>query len=143
MRGRMVFGLYGEDSPKGVERFLSFVSGNVGQFTGGQGPCYRSSLFERLEPGRLVEGGRISGLKQVEFAGTLEYQYGERLLPLRPVLEANNLKHDSRGLCAAHARARAPPEVPLARCPCHRRPVDRGGCAGSRGETLRVARSSV
>ena len=143
VRGRMVFGLYGEDSPKGVERFLSFVSGNVGQFTGGQGPCYRSSLFERLEPGRLVEGGRISGLKQVEFAGTLEYQYGERLLPLRPVLEANNLKHDSRGLCAAHARARAPPEVPLARCPCHRRPVDRGGCAGSRGETLRVARSSV
>ena len=98
VRGRMVFGLYGDDSPKGVERFLSFVTGNIGQFTGGQGPSYRSSLFERLEPGRLVEGGRISGLKQVEFAGTLEYQYGERLLPLRPVLEANSLKHDSRGL---------------------------------------------
>lgn len=98
VRGRMVFGLYGEDSPKGVERFLSFVTGNIGQFTGGQGPSYRSSLFDRLEPGRLVEGGRITGMKQVEFAGTLEYQYGERMLPLRPILEANNLKHDSRGL---------------------------------------------
>ena len=98
VRGRMVFGLYGDDSPKGVERFLSFVTGNIGQFTDGQGPSYRSSLFDRLEPGRLVEGGRITGLKQVEFAGSLEYQYGNRMLPLRPVLEANNLKHDSRGL---------------------------------------------
>ena len=94
----MVFGLYGDDSPKGVERFLSFVTGNIGQFTDGQGPSYRSSLFDRLEPGRLVEGGRITGLKQVEFAGSLEYQYGNRMLPLRPVLEANNLTHDSRGL---------------------------------------------
>ena len=117
VRGRLVFGLYGENAPAGVERFLSFVTGNVGQFTQGQGPSYRSSLFERLEPGRLVEGGRISGLKQVVFAGTLEYQYGERLLPLRPVLEASNLKHDSRGLCAAHARA--VPRLPLAHRPCH------------------------
>ena len=50
VRGRMVFGLYGDDSPKGVERFLSFVTGNIGQFTDGQGPSYRSSLFDRLEP---------------------------------------------------------------------------------------------
>ena len=33
-----------------------------------------------------------------DFAGTQEFQYLSRLLPLRPVLEANDLKHDARGL---------------------------------------------
>lgn len=98
VRGRLVFGLFGDDSPKGVEKFLGFTTGNIGQFTEGDGPSYRTGSFERLQPGRLLEGGRINGLKQIEFAGALEYSFGSRLLPLSPVLEANNLRHDARGL---------------------------------------------
>ena len=98
VRGRLTFGLFGENSPKGVAKFLSFTTGNIGQFTEGDGPSYRTGSFERLQPGRLLEGGRINGLKQIEFAGTLEYSFGSRLLPLSPILEANDLRHDARGL---------------------------------------------
>ena len=98
VRGRLVFGLFGDDSPKGVDKFLKFTTGNIGQFTEGDGPSYRTASFERVQPGRLIEGGRINGLKQIEFAGALEYSFGARLLPLSPILEANNLRHDARGL---------------------------------------------
>ena len=98
-RGRLVIGLFGTDAPQGVERFLEFVDGTVGQYskTGG-GPSYAQSQFERVVPGQLLEGGRISGLKQTTFAGSLEWEYLSRLLPLRPVIEANDLSHDRRGL---------------------------------------------
>jgi len=88
VRGRMVFGLYNEAAPLGTERFVNFVQGSVGQFKGTlDGPSYRSSCFERLRPGVVAEGGRITGLDLTPFAGQLEYQYRSRLLPLRPVLE--------------------------------------------------------
>lgn len=99
VRGRMVVGLYGEAAPKAVKEFISFVRGTAGQFAvDADGPSYRSSGFDRLQPGLALSGGRISGLNQTPFAGTLEYEYRGRLLPLRPLLEANELRHDRRGL---------------------------------------------
>jgi len=99
VRGRLVCGLYGKDAALGAERFVDFVRGTVGQFRdSGDGPSYRSSGFERISPGELLEGGRIAGLQQEPFAGVLEYQFRSRLLPLRPLLEANELRHQRRGL---------------------------------------------
>ena len=98
VRGRMVFGLYGDAAPLGVAKFVDFVDGTTGQFKArGGGPSYSSSTLDRRQGG-LIEGGRIAGLQQTEFAGTLEYEYMSRLLPLRPVLEVNDLRHDRRGL---------------------------------------------
>jgi len=98
-RGRLVFGLFGTAAPKGVAKFLDFTDGTVGQFkaTGG-GPAYSGAQFEKLQPGMLIEGGKIAGLRQTTFAGQVEYEYLGRLLPLRPVLEASEVKHDRRGL---------------------------------------------
>lgn len=100
-RGRITLGLFGRDAPLGAARFLEFISGTTGQFgaSGGGGPAYAQASFERLRPGALLEGGRISGLKQTRFAGNLEWEFLGRLLPdLRPVLEVNDLMHDRRGL---------------------------------------------
>lgn len=99
VRGRMVFDLYGDAAPRGTDRFADFIKGSVGQFKGSvDGPAYRSSSFERLRPGVLVEGGRITGLDLTPFAGQLEYQYRSRLLQLRPVMEVNDIRHTRRGL---------------------------------------------
>ena len=105
VRGRLTFGLFGDDAPLGTKKFLSFVDGNPGTFaSSGGGPSYVSGAFNRLiTPGVglkpiMIEGGRINGLQTTEFAGQLEYEYMSRLVMLRPVLEGNDLKHDRRGL---------------------------------------------
>ena len=99
VRGRMAFGLFGEEAPLGTRKWLEFATGRVGQFAkGGGGPSYGSSYFETLRPAVALEGGRINGLKQTQFAGQLEWEYGDKLLPLRAIPEANDLRHDRRGL---------------------------------------------
>lgn len=100
VRGRLTLGLYGKEAPLGVARYLEFIDGTPGQYArSGGGPAYSGATFDRVRPGELLEGGRIAGLKQTEFAGALEWEYMSRLLPqLRPVLEANDLTHTSRGL---------------------------------------------
>ena len=98
-RARLTFGLFGDSAPKGVAKFLDFVDGTPGQFkASGGGPAYSGAQFEKLQPGVLLEGGKIAGLRQTKFAGQLEYEYLGRLLPLRPVLEASDVLHDRRGL---------------------------------------------
>jgi hypothetical protein len=82
-----------------LAKFLDFVDGTPGQFkASGGGPAYSGAQFEKLQPGVLLEGGKIAGLRQTKFAGQLEYEYLGRLLPLRPVLEASDVLHDRRGL---------------------------------------------
>ena len=105
VRGRLTFGLFGDDAPLGTKKFLSFVDGNPGTFAAsGGGPSYFSGAFNRLiTPGVglkpvVIEGGKINGLQTTEFAGQLEYEYMSRVVMLRPVLEGNDLKHDRRGL---------------------------------------------
>ena len=99
IRGRLTFNLFGNDAPKGTTKFLEFIEGTVGQFAkSGGGPAYSQAQFDRVRPGELIEVNKIAGLKTVEFAGGEEFQYMSRLVPLRPVLEANDFKHDARGL---------------------------------------------
>eukprot|EP00960_Hanusia_phi_P011657 340524-Hanusia_phi.AAC.2 len=42
LRGRIVFGLYGKQSPQTVQHFLKFVTANYGE-----GPAYSSGMFYR------------------------------------------------------------------------------------------------
>jgi cyclophilin family peptidyl-prolyl cis-trans isomerase len=99
VRGRLTIGLFGDDSPLGSKKFLEFIDGTAGQFKGSSGgPAYSSGSFFKVQPGLVLEGGRINGLKTTEFAGVQEYEYIGRLLPLRPILEANELRHGARGL---------------------------------------------
>jgi len=99
LRGRLVFSLFGNDAPKTVQKFLEFVDGTPGQWkSSGGGPMYSSGSFTKLQPGVMLEGGTINGLRLTTFAGEQDYEWMSRLLPLRPILEANDLKHDRRGL---------------------------------------------
>lgn len=99
IRGRLTFNLFGKDAPRGTRKFLDFVDGTVGQFArSGGGPAYSSGSFDRLRPSIQIEGGRIAGLRTTSFQGQQEYEYLGRLLPLRPVLEVNEVRHDRRGL---------------------------------------------
>lgn len=99
IRGRLTFGLFGTEAPQATKKFLEFVDGTTGQFSkSGGGPAYSSSSFFKLKPGEAIEGGRINGLRLTDFAGQREYEYMSRLVPLRPLLEANSLRHDRRGL---------------------------------------------
>ena len=110
VRGRLTFGLYGESAPLATERFKSLITGSIGQFgASGGGPSYSFGTIDKLRPGTVLEGGKIAGLRQVEFAGALEYEWASRLLPLRPVIETNGLRHTRRGLLT-HERFKAGPE---------------------------------
>jgi cyclophilin family peptidyl-prolyl cis-trans isomerase len=110
LRGRLVLSLYTEEAPAATARFEEFCLGTVGQFkTSADGPRYSSAGFDRLEPGVLLEGGKIAGLDQVPFAGALEYEYRSRLVPLRAPIETNALSH-SRGGLLTRRRFNAGPE---------------------------------
>ena len=100
MRGRLEFEIFGDDAPAAAANFLSFVRGDIGQFakTPGEGPSYRQGAFTTLEPGVLLQGGRINGLKLGEFGGEPVWEFGTRPVPVKAVVEANDLSHDRRGL---------------------------------------------
>ena len=70
MRGRLEFEIFSDDAPAAAANFLSFV-GDIDQFakTPSEGPSYRQGAFTTLEPGVLLQGGRINGLKLGEFGG--------------------------------------------------------------------------
>ena len=79
IRGRLTFGLFGDDAPLAARRFMDFVDGTTGQFrTSGGGPAYSSGSFFRVRPGVSIEGGRINGLRLTDFAGQQEYEYMSR-----------------------------------------------------------------
>lgn len=93
-RGRIVFGLYGNEAPKLVEQFLGYFPAALGDGL----PSYGSSIMYRMSPGKLLELGKIKGLNKIAVAGSNQLEYGGRILPSKPAFEGNDLKHDSRGL---------------------------------------------
>lgn len=142
VRGQLVFGLFGRDAPLGTKKFLEFVDGTNGESdkekkkresdreqakskkqgggsAPGGGPMYSSSSFFRVEPGVSLEGGRINGLGKTSFGGEQVYEFLGKLLPgIKPVLEANDLKHDSRGLLTRKIFNEGPEfEVTVAKAP--------------------------
>jgi len=107
LRGRIVFGLYGKQSPQTVQHFLKFVTANYGE-----GPAYSSGMFYRHEAGRWIEGGRINGLSTTQVAGQETFQWNGRVVPLAPILETNSLRHDRKFLLS-HRKFNPGPEFDI------------------------------
>lgn len=93
--GRLVFGLFGNAAPLAVGEFLKYSKAKYG----GNLPSYAFSSFIKRTPGVSVQAGRIKGLKEIEIAGSRQYEYGDQVLGSRGIDEPKlNLKHDRRGL---------------------------------------------
>jgi len=91
--GQMVLGLYGNDAPESVKRFLATVDGN-----GMDTPSFVNSQFTRIAEGVLLEMERVRGINKVNIAGTDQYEYsGNILVDYKPILESNNLRHTRKG----------------------------------------------
>jgi hypothetical protein len=93
--GRLVFGLFGKAAPLAVGEFLKYSNTKYG----GSMPSYAYSNFIKRTPGVSVQAGRIKGLKEIEIAGSRQYEYGDQVLGSKGMDEPKlMLKHDRRGL---------------------------------------------
>ncbi|GMH60637.1 hypothetical protein TrST_g7541 [Triparma strigata] len=92
LRSTLILGLYGNDFPVHVERFLSYVD------VKNDGPSYANSYFTGLDPVTgSVEGGRIKGLEVANFNNQAVLNYGGQIVKSELWLEDGSkekFKHD-------------------------------------------------
>lgn len=88
--GRVVIGLFGEDAPLSVQRFLETV-----QSDGEALPTYINSQFSKVTDDNLLQLDDVPRLDVVNIAGTEQYQYGGEILTnYKPILDTNSIRHD-------------------------------------------------
>jgi cyclophilin family peptidyl-prolyl cis-trans isomerase len=114
--GQLIFGLFGNDAPKHVQRFLEYIidpttsttsssasSGSTMANDDSPYPSYSRSSFTQYDDATgILYGGTIPSLEVVEIQQSVALRYGNRLLPAKLWIEdtASNHKisHDRMGL---------------------------------------------
>jgi cyclophilin family peptidyl-prolyl cis-trans isomerase len=122
---RLVFGLFGKEAPRHVEKFKSYIvpPKNSAATTNNDSdddplPLYDRSTFTSFDQGTgVLMGGKIPSLELTEMAGSTALRYGGRLLPASLWLEQRNsnsgnriiVSHTARGLLT-HRQLEALPD---------------------------------
>jgi cyclophilin family peptidyl-prolyl cis-trans isomerase len=103
--GRLVLGLFGQNAPATVERFLSYIPNAADDDVDNPLPSYARSSFNSFDDASgLLRGGKIASLEVTEIGGSTAIRYGGRLLPA-------SLWIEGRGGTKATAAAQLPPRV--------------------------------
>lgn len=91
--GRISFGLYGNDAPESVKRFLKLIQGD-----GEETPSFVGTQFGRInEENGLLEIEKIRGVETVRIAGQDQWEYRGSILNYEPIKETNQFRHDRYG----------------------------------------------
>ena len=101
--GRIVFGLFGKDSPLSVQLFLETLASN-----GTEVPSFIASQFSRINEDGVLEVEKIRGINSISIAGEDNIEYGGRVMDYKPILESNGIKHDRRGLLTRQQLSKSP-----------------------------------
>jgi len=101
--GQVVFGLYGKDAPDSVKLFLSLVDSD-----GISSPDYYGSQFTRVVDGQLLEMDKVRGISPISIGGTDALEFKGNILPYKPIVETNSIRHDRAGLLTRRQLAAGP-----------------------------------
>lgn len=100
-QGEIVIGLFGEQAPNHVKRFLSYVDRIAVDENEAPMPNYSRSVFSSYDDASgLVRGGTIPGLEYTELNASPVLQYGGRILPASLWIDtpSSRLSHVGKGL---------------------------------------------
>ena len=105
--GRIVVGLYGQDSPMNVKLFLDTINGKDDRENQ---PSFMNAQFMKISNnGGLLEIERVRGVNTVKIAGSTQYEYnGNILTGYRQFIERNSLRHDRKYLLSRNQLVATP-----------------------------------